>query len=209
MTWMSTTYDPRQLFDLIQSDSHREDDLFGDTESLLINSGIKDVINAAQYIDLMTYLPGSIHAKMDCASMMNGLELRSPFVNSVMLEASASVTSNYRVGLGQSKKILRDIAKDKLPSEICKRPKRGFNFPVSHLLHTSLKDMAVSSIQSLDSVLDMNSAKQLLNNFFNEQGDHRKIIWTLFSVSQWYQSILQTKSQNIQASDIQAETVSP
>ena len=55
MTWMSTTYD-RQLLDLIKSDSHREDDLFGDTESLLINSGIKDVINAAQYIDLMTYL---------------------------------------------------------------------------------------------------------------------------------------------------------
>jgi len=209
MTWMSTTYDPRQLLDLIQSDSHREDDLFGDTESLLINSGIKDVINAAQYIDLMTYLPGSIHAKMDCASMMNGIELRSPFVNSVMLEASASVTSNYRVGLGQSKKILRDIAKDKLPSEICKRPKRGFNFPVNHLLHTLLKDMAVSSIHSLDSVLDMNCAKQLLNNFFNGQGDHRKIIWTLFSVSQWYQSILQTKRQNIQASDIQAETVSP
>ena len=207
MTWMSTTYDTAQLLGLIDSDFHREDDLFGDTENLLINSGIKDVINAAQYIDLMTYLPGSIHAKMDCASMMNGLELRSPFVNSVMLEASASVTSTYRVGLGKSKKILRDIAKEKLPPEICKRPKRGFNFPVSHLLRTSLKDMAISSIHSLESVIDLKYAEQLFDDFFEGQGDHRKIIWTLFSVSQWYHSILQATNQNNPRSDIQVETL--
>ena len=69
--------------------------------------------------------------------------------------------------------------------------------------------MAVSSIHSLDSEIDMNCAEQILNNFFQWTRRSQKIIWTLFSVSQWYQSILQTKSQNIQTSEIQAETVSP
>ena len=53
------------------------------------------------------------------------------------------------------------------------------------------------------------ASMNIANDFFSEQGDHRKIIWTLFSVSQWYQSILQTKRQNIQTSEIQAETVTP
>ena len=189
MTWMSTTYDTNNLIKIMKSKTSREDDLFGDAEELLIKSGVKDTINAAQYIDFISYLPGSIHAKMDCASMMNGLELRSPFVNSIMLDASASVIPEYRVGLKNSKKILRDIAKEILPSNIYQRPKRGFNFPVAKLLQTSLKEVALESIASLDQFIDVKCAQTLYDDFCTSNKDNRKALWTLFSISQWYQNI--------------------
>ena len=155
----------------------------------LKESNIKDVVNAAQFIDFMTYLPGSIHAKMDCASMSNGLEVRSPFVNQIILESATSIISNYRVGLRGSKKILRDLAKEILPSEIWRRPKRGFNFPVTKMLQTTLKERALASIQSLDTIIDVKALEKTFDQFCDGQGDHRKLLWSAFAFAEWHQNI--------------------
>ena len=156
---------------------------------MLSRSNIKDVVNAAQFIDFMTYLPGSIHAKMDCASMSNGLEVRSPFVNQMILESATSIISNYRVGLRGSKKILRDLAKELLPSAVWKRPKRGFNFPVTKMLQTTLRDRVLANIQSLDTVIHVKALEQIFEQFCDGQGDYRKLIWSSFAFAEWHQNI--------------------
>ena len=189
LTWMSTTYDTDLIVSLIGSDASVNSDLFGDIEAMLSSSNIKDMVNAAQFIDFVTYLPGSIHAKMDCASMSNGLEVRSPFVNQTILESATSIISNYRVGLRGSKIILRDLAKELLPSAVWKRPKRGFNFPVTKMLQTTLKDRALASIQSLDTVIDVKALEQIFEQFCDGQGDHRKLLWSAFAFAEWHQNI--------------------
>ena len=111
-TWMSTILDKSVINKIMSNSVISRVDSYNALEDLLNSVGIKDAINAAQFIDLNSYLPGSILSKLDNASMANGLEVRSPFINKRMLNVTGIIPSSYKVSLLQGKKILRDIAKD-------------------------------------------------------------------------------------------------
>ena len=91
---------------------------------------LSDLDNALK-IDINTYLPDNLLYKTDTASMAFGLELRSPFLDHILMEKIAKMPSNMKLKLFTKKKILKSIAKWKnlLPQELINRPKKGFNIP--------------------------------------------------------------------------------
>ena len=188
ITWMSTTYDIKRILEIIGDEFSVESDLFGSVESRLQASGIQDAVNAAQYIDLIGYLPGSIHSKVDCASMNNGLEVRSPYVNRVLLDAAESIIPDYRVGINKSKIILRDIAKECIPSSIANAPKKGFNFPAGQFLATTLKDSFYDRIRNFDGIINRSIIESSYEEHCKGTHDHRKLLWTIYSMASWYQN---------------------
>ena len=188
-TWMSTTYDVKRILDIIGNEFSVESDLFGSVESSLQEAGIRDSVNAAQFIDLISYLPGSIHSKVDCASMNNGLEVRSPYVNRILLDAAESIIPDYRVGIRRSKIILRDIAKECIPSNIANAPKKGFNFPAGTYLATSLKDSFRERIKIFENTFDCSVIESTYEEHCTGLRDHRKLLWTTFSLASWYKNI--------------------
>ena len=191
---MSTTYDVKRILDIIGNEFSVESDLFGGVESSLQESGIRDSVNAAQFIDLIGYLPGSIHSKVDCASMNNGLEVRSPYVNRILLDAAESIIPDYRVGMRRSKIILRDIAKECIPSNIANAPKKGFNFPAGKYLATSLKDSFHERIKIFESTFDCSVIESTYEEHCKGLRDHRKLLWTTFSLASWYKNIKEAAS---------------
>jgi len=84
-----------------------------------------DVIDAALYVDTMTYLPDDLLVKVDVASMANSLEARSPFVDHRVLEFSASLPSSLKLKGRTPKYILKKIMEGKLPKDIIHRNKMG------------------------------------------------------------------------------------
>ena len=74
-------------------------------------------------IDINTYLPDDLLYKSDSASMAYGLELRSPFLDHILMEKVASMPSDIKLKFITKKKILKEIAiKNKLlPKEIIYR----------------------------------------------------------------------------------------
>ena len=98
-TWMSTTVDKSVINGIMSNSVISKIDSYNALEDLLSSVGIKDPINAAQFIDLNSYLPGSILSKLDNASMSNGLEVRSPFVNKRMLNGTGMIPSSFKVDL--------------------------------------------------------------------------------------------------------------
>tara|TARA_Y100001933_G_scaffold33785_1_gene28644 strand:- start:122 stop:2059 length:1938 start_codon:yes stop_codon:yes gene_type:complete len=194
--WMSTMYNFDLLNRLMLNKLLPNDDMFLEIESLISVSGIKDPISAAQFLDLNNYLPGSIHSKTDNASMMNGVEVRSPFVNKNMLKITSNIPSRYNVNLFNNKKILRKIAKKILPIEMYNLPKKGFNFNVSYVIKNYLANDIKSKIYSLENIIDTKFALSLLQEHISGINNNRKIIWTIYSLGYWWENIQKIVNNN-------------
>lgn len=101
----------------------------------------KDKIRKMQEMDLNSYLPGDLMYKVDMASMANGLEIRSPFLDYRVVEFGLSIPAKYKVGRGENKHILREIAREFVPRRIIDRPKMGFAIPRAKWLREDLEEL--------------------------------------------------------------------
>ena len=84
---------------------------------------------ALQRIDLMTFCTDSILAKVDRASMAHSLEVRVPFLDRRLIEWAMTQPLQSREET-ESKPILRDYLKSRVPKKVLKHPKQGFSLRV-------------------------------------------------------------------------------
>lgn len=78
------------------------------------------------YLEITRYMRNQLLRDSDVMSMAWGLELRVPFVDSVLIDAVRRVPADLR--LAQGKRILTD-ALPEIPEWVRNRPKQGFAFP--------------------------------------------------------------------------------
>jgi asparagine synthase (glutamine-hydrolysing) len=87
-------------------------------------------LNRAQAIDRMVYLPDSVLTKVDIASMMNSLEVRTPFLDIKVAEFSATLPEEFLIeshsGAVTGKKLLKQLMKKQFPNSFLNRRKTGF-----------------------------------------------------------------------------------
>ena len=102
----------------------------------------RDKVEKLGELDLHTYLPGDILVKADIASMANALELRSPFMDTAVVEFAARLPMKYKLNGKQRKMILKAAFPEFITPELSARPKRGFGVPVAHWLRGAWKERA-------------------------------------------------------------------
>ncbi len=76
------------------------------------------------------YLQDGILAKADRASMMNSLEVRSPFLDIEVADFARRLPNEYKLRGGTTKYLLKRAVEKLLPSDIIHRRKKGFGMPV-------------------------------------------------------------------------------
>lgn len=82
------------------------------------------------------YLADDILCKVDRASMMSSLEVRSPFLDIELVDFVRTLPARARLRRGhQTKAVLREVAEGLLPPSVSKRSKQGFALPVGPWLH--------------------------------------------------------------------------
>lgn len=91
-------------------------------------------VDDALRMDLEDYMPGDILVKTDRASMSNGLELRSPFLDVDFASFCISLPSHLKINSENTKLILRKAYSGEWPESIRTRGKQGFGAPVSSWL---------------------------------------------------------------------------
>ncbi len=92
--------------------------------------------NIVQYLDIKTYLPFDILTKVDVASMMHGLEVRTPLVDVRVMEFAATIPWELNMARGpdgrwQGKCLLRQLLRRRYRAEFLDRPKMGFGVPIA------------------------------------------------------------------------------
>jgi asparagine synthase (glutamine-hydrolysing) len=129
------------------------------------------------------YLPNDILTKVDRASMYNGLEVRSPFLSKEIINFSLNLPNKYKFNNGETKFLLRNLSKTKLPKIIATRKKHGFAIPLAKMMRGALKekieDTLLSSNNMATEFFDRKNIEKTLKD--HEKGiDNRKPIWAIY-----------------------------
>lgn len=82
------------------------------------------------------YLQDGILAKADRASMMNSLEVRSPFLDIEVADFARRLPNRFKLRGGATKYLLKVALEGLLPGEIIHRRKKGFGMPFGEWLRT-------------------------------------------------------------------------
>ncbi len=139
-----------------------------------------------------TYLAYDLLTKSDRASMLHSLELRSPFLDTALVEYAARLPARLLRRGTQTKWILRRAFRDLLPEPILRRPKMGFGVPLGAWFRGDLKPYLLDHFgprAEIFDYLDYAFVSRLLTDHFDGRSDHGHRIWLLLTTQLWLKQL--------------------
>jgi asparagine synthase (glutamine-hydrolysing) len=98
------------------------------------------------WFDQKYFLADDILTKSDRMSMAHSVEVRPPFLDHRIVEFAAKLPASFKIRGTQQKFILKELMKDKLPTEILKRKKIGFDIPAHEWLRGPLRSLLIDAL---------------------------------------------------------------
>lgn len=106
-----------------------------------------------QYLYVLTHetiLP-TLLRNYDRYAMINGVEIRMPFMDHRIVSYAMSLPMSSKIGGGFSKKIIRDALGKFMPDEVTyRKTKIGFSSPIVDWMQNQMKDYFLDAINSQD-----------------------------------------------------------
>jgi asparagine synthase (glutamine-hydrolysing) len=136
-------------------------------------------------LNLETYLLDDLLVKMDRTSMAHGLEVRSPFLDTELVEFASRLAPSLKVRGLSLKRVLKRAVSDLLPPEILSRPKRGFGVPLDRWFREDLDTYARSMLgptARLRGHLNAETIDSLLAEHRSGKARYGHILWTLLTL---------------------------
>lgn len=105
-------------------------------KNLFLNKGFEK-LKTLLIADYKFYLPEMMMFKVDRTAMANSLEVRSPFVDHLLIEYVLGHNLDYDPK--NSKKILKDYLSEDFNSDFINRKKQGFIFDLEEFVYSNIK----------------------------------------------------------------------
>jgi len=141
------------------------------------------------YTDVHNYLPGALLPKVDRTTMAHSLEARSPFLDHKVMELAARLPTMWKVRGQQTKRILREVFADLVPSTVVKRGKVGFSVPLGMWfrgpLYQPARDLLIAPDARLHRYFRMDEVTRVIEENRRGQADNGKRIWALLNLEVW------------------------
>lgn len=157
--------------------------------------------NAADHpglVDLAYWLPDDLMVKVDRMTMAHSVEARAPFLDHHLVELVVSLPRREKKSVLQTKKLLRQVAREKLPGAVSKivadRGKHGFEVPLDRWIRGELRGLAEELLAPgrvrETGMLDCGYVTRLWDRYMRaasaESGYARKM-WSLLCFMSWQQ----------------------
>ncbi len=141
-------------------------------------------------INFMSYLPYDLLVKSDRAPMLHSLELRSPFLDTALVEYVTALPDRMKRRGITTKWILRKAFEDLVPRPIRRRGKMGFGVPLGRWFRTGLRDYVRDTFAEsarLYEYVRPEVVRRLLEEHETGLHDHEYKIWLLITIERWLQ----------------------
>jgi len=167
-----------------------DDDVFSIIDSHAARCAPRDSFDLLTYLYSKLYMCDDILTKVDRASMMHSLEVRSPFLDPPLVEFLTSLPTNYKLRGMKMKYLLRRAYRKDLPKHILARPKKGFGVPIARWLRGELRQWTEDLLHADDHLralgLEPEGVHALLREHLDGVRDHRKALWSIIVLLLWY-----------------------
>ena len=149
-----------------------------------------DPINKILYLDVKDSLPDDMLNKVDRMSMLNALEVRVPFLDHEVAEFVFQVSGDKKLHRGKRKYILIETFQSILPKRLLKRPKWGFEVPISVWLRNELRflvdEYLSETFVNKQGIFNYPFIKSLVEGYMEGKTDHSWQIWNLIVLGHWF-----------------------
>ncbi len=144
-----------------------------------------DPVGRRQFIDQQSYLPDQILALTDKLSMAHSLEARVPFLDYRLVALAARLPAERKQTSERYKIALVDGLGDRLPQEVLRRPKWGFDAPFKHWGGEAAIEPRLRRLpDALRDIVDRRAVRRLLDEAATGKGYGRSI-FALLMLESW------------------------
>jgi asparagine synthase (glutamine-hydrolysing) len=149
-----------------------------------------DDLNRLLYVEVKDSLPCDMLTKVDLMSMKKALEVRVPFLDHRVVEAAFRMPGSMKLKGLKRKYILLETFKDLLPPSIHRRPKQGFEVPISAWLKNELRDMLEDylspSLLKGQGMFNPDVVEGIKKDYLKNRRDNSWLLWNLIVFQHWY-----------------------
>jgi asparagine synthase (glutamine-hydrolysing) len=152
-----------------------------------------DLLYEVSKFDVTNHLPGQILTKVDRMGMMHGLEVRTPFLDTELVNFAFKLPHKFKLGPNMEQKyILRDILADYTSKEFAFRKKQGFGAPIKRwILNEQIKSHVKELLgkkANIRNILNGDEIDKHISNFYlDPDGAPRNAqkLWVLICLEKW------------------------
>jgi len=140
------------------------------------------------------FLRDVILTKIDRASMLHSLEVRSPYLDIDLVDWVATVPTRLKLRRLHGKHLLRKLHARLLPLDSHNRVKRGFRPPLPQLLRRELRRALLDVLSARNvarvGVFDPRIVVRQIDEHLRGVRDHQQSLWPLFCFHLWHRQYM-------------------
>lgn len=140
-------------------------------------------------LNMRTYLLDDLLPKVDRMAMAHGLEVRSPFLDTALVELALRIPPSAKLRFVSGKRVLRRATRDLLPPEVLARRKHGFGIPLDAWFRGELRGYIESRVLApsarVRSYLEADALDRLVAEHLSGESRHGHALWTLATLEEF------------------------
>jgi asparagine synthase (glutamine-hydrolysing) len=124
----------------------------------------------------------------DRVSMASSIEARVPFLDRALVELAFSLPDHFKAGGGQRKRVLRDVARRYLPTDVTERKDRmGFGTPDEQFIRGAMWPDVEARIRAVADapMFTRGAVARFVDDFAARKHNDVRAIWRIYALARW------------------------
>jgi asparagine synthase (glutamine-hydrolysing) len=151
-------------------------------------------LNRVLEAEYRTIFPDQVLTFIDRLSMAHSLEVRSPYLDTALVQYVSKLPDHLKIRNGQTKFILKQLALRYFPQEMVMRPKEGFIMPVTSWLLGPLEEYVRHTLSSEQlnkhGLFNTKMVSKLVDGLYESSDHHYSYVNKILSLvifQEWYE----------------------